>query len=109
MSSGFVTKDSLTVKPFPNPPATVAPLSSRVYHDVYDLVYQLLREKGEITLQDIARPARALFDQGDILQDGSAAYRVLYDINRKESLKIRKGTKPGQKEGQTAPVFYLSL
>ena len=109
MTSGFVSKDCVTVKRFQNPPATVAPITSQLYHDVYDLVHKMIAEKGEITVENLVPPTREMFGEGDILQDGALIYRVLYDIHQKTPFHIRKATKPGQKEGQTAPVFYLSL
>lgn len=107
MSSGFVTKDSLTVKPFPNPPATVAPLDSVAYRKVYDVVYAALHREGGMNLYNT--DVKACFEPADIIPSGAAVYRVLYDINRVEPITIRKSTKPGKLPGQTAPQFDLFL
>lgn len=108
MSSGKVTKDSLFVKPFPNPPATVAPLDSKAYHDVYDHVYEALHREGGVNLYTIG-DIKPYFKEADIAPTGSALYRVLYDINKVEPIKITMGQKVCKHNGQIAPQFIMSL
>ena len=108
-SSGVVYKDSLMIKPFKKAPATVAPLDALTYHDIYEVIYQKLHEEGGITLPEIGRIITPMFEPADLAQIGAVAYRILYDINRKEPLKTRVTRRPGQEEGLTAPVFHMSL
>jgi hypothetical protein len=111
MSCGFITKDSLQLKSFDRHLASVAPLNSKTYHDLYDVIYEALHREGGIHLGmplgngDI----RSYFEEADLVPSGAAIYRILYDINRNEPIKIHTEYKPGQKEGLTAPVFYVSL
>ena len=109
MSSGFITKDSLLVKPFEKHLATIAPLDSKAYHDLYEVIYEALHREEGINLYTPLGDIHSYFDEADLIPSGAAKYRILYDINRKEPLKIRTEYKPGQKEGLTAPVFYVSL
>lgn len=107
-SSGFVTKDSLCLKPFPNPPATIAPLDSQAYQKAYDIIYQALHQEGGVTLYTCG-DITSCFEQADLIPGGATKYRILYDINRREPLKIRVETKPSHRDEYPAPVFYLSL
>ena len=108
MSSGKVTRDSLFLKPFSNPPAKVAPLDSKAYHDVYNMVYEALHREGGINLYTLG-DVKPFFQQADIYPTGASVYRALYDIHRKEPLHIRVGEKVCDHNGKTAPQFFLSL
>lgn len=108
MSSGFVSKDGVIVRPFPEPPATVAQLDSRAYHDLYDMIYRELHREGGITKYTVG-DLKALFQPAELYPAAAAFYRILYDINKTEPVNIRVEQIPGQKEGQTAPKFYAYL
>lgn len=108
LSAGKVTKDSLFMKPFTNPPATVAPLDSKVYHDVYDMVYTKLHEEEGVTLYT-SGDSTPFFEDADLKPNGAVKYRVLYDINRREPIKFSLGEKVCQHNGRTAPQFIMHL
>ena len=45
LSAGQVFKDHYTVKPFKNPPCTVAPLTPEVYHACYEALLKELSQR----------------------------------------------------------------
>lgn len=107
-ASGLIYKDHFTIHPFKNPPATIAELTSCSYGKVYDAVYKALHKEGGVTLPTLGIDA-SFFEDADLAPTNVAVYRALYDINRKEKIKIEVKRKPGKIEGLTVPVFYLSL
>ena len=107
-STGLVYKDRYTVKPFQEQPSSIAELNSCAYGNVYDHVYKALHQEGGVTIPTLGVDA-SFFESADIAPANVAVYRALYDINRKEKIKIEVKRKPGQMEGLTAPVFYMSL
>ena len=104
----MVYKDRYTVKPFQEQPSSIAELNSCAYGKVYDHVYKALHQEGGVTIPTLGVDA-SFFESADIAPANVAVYRALYDINRKEKIKIEVKRKPGQMEGLTAPVFYMSL
>jgi len=108
MSSGKVTRNSLFLRPFANPPATVAPIDSRVYQSVYNMVYEKLHQEGGVTLYT-SGDSTPFFEEADLRPNGAVKYRVLYDINRQEPIKITMGQTVCRHNGRVAPQFILSL
>ena len=109
LSSGKVLKDSYTCKPFKEPPAQIWPFDSILLHDMYEIIYAELKKEGGTTVPEIGKIITPMFGSDKIAPIGPVIYRILYDINKKEPLKIETKYKPGQLEGTKAPVFYMSL
>ncbi len=111
LSSGYVYKDHFTCKPFKNPPLKVAPLTTKIKHDVYEIIYNALKE-GDKTYHELRKSVLPLFENDteyDCVQVAAAVYGVLYDIDRQGELKITAKYNPGVFDGLKAPVYYMSL
>ena len=108
-SSGLIKKDSLLIKPFKKAPATISPLDSITYHKLYEVIYEELHKDGGTTVPKIGTIIISMFEPADLQPVGAALYRILYDIDRNEKIKITEERIPGKLEGLTAPVFHLSL
>ena len=107
-SSGLIYKDRFTIQPFKQQPASIAPMDEKSCGKVYDAVYKALHQEGGVTIPTLGIDG-SFFEPADVASANVATYRALYDINRNEKIKIEIKRKPGQIEGLTAPVFYMSL
>ena len=110
LSCGYVYKDRFTCKAFKNPPLKVAPLSAKIKHDVYEILYNALIE-GEKTYPELRKSVLHLFDNGDYdcTQVAAAVYGVLYDLDRQGKLKINTQYNKGIFDGLKAPIYYMSI
>jgi hypothetical protein len=108
-SAGKIYKDSYTIQPFQNPPAEIWPLDSKLFHDMYEIIYAELKKEGGTTVPKIGELIYPMFGKEKLAPIGPVIYRILYDIHRNEGLKFETKYKPGQVEDKQAPVFYMSL
>ena len=110
-SSGTVYKDRFVAIPYKNAPAKIAPITNEVISDIYTCVCEVLSEKEmpfPKLVKDVIKPR---LKDGDCYQASTIAYRILYDADKKNRLKIRteRHSVDGVCDGFEAPVFMLSI
>ena len=108
LSSGYVYRDHFESYPFPEKPATVAPLSPARLARIREIVCEQL-QAGEQTIQTLAGAVRHVFDGYDCGQVGAALYQVLYELEREGHLLRERRYIKGQQEGLLAPIDYMKL
>ena len=108
-SSGLVYKDQVTIVPYKKAPATIAPLDSRTYHKLYEVIHEQLQKEEGTTVPEIGTLIFDMFEPADLVPVGAALYRIIYDIDKAEGIEITEKRQPGKLEGLTAPVFYMKL
>lgn len=108
LSGGRIYADRFTVKPYQNPPATVAPITADVAAAIHSMIERELRESPK-TMQQLNKLAKALFSPADCVPSAAAVYASLYAFEKKGQLSVTVQTHPGMHEGLTAPLFYAAL
>lgn len=108
LSAGQVFKDHYTVKPFKNPPCTVAPLTPEVYCNCYNAVVDALAEQ-DMDHDQIDRLLRPMIPGGDCPPESALDYMILNDLQKQGKLVIKTTQMPGVKEGAIRTKFIASL
>lgn len=108
VSVGQIFQDHYTVKPFKNPPCTVAPLTPAVYHDCYEALLRELSQR-DMDHDEIDRLLRPMIPGGDCPPESALDYMILNDLEKQERLVIRTTEMPGVKEGSVRTKFIASL
>lgn len=112
-SAGCVYKDQVVIKPFQNPPASVAKLDAHARYEAYRqissaLKCNLLEEEG-ISFDKMEEAMKAIFEPADCLPNALAAYEVLYSLKNQGKLEIETCRVPGAGEGMDAPEFRMRI
>ena len=108
LSAGQVFKDHYTVKPFKNPPCTVAPLTPEVYHACYEALLKELSQR-DMDHDEIDRFLRPRIPGGDCPPESALDYMILHDLQKQGRLVIKTTEMPGVKEGSVRTKFIASL
>ncbi len=109
MSYGKVFRGGFEVKPFKNPPATVAPITPEVMHTAYEKMLEVLKEPTPFVKTGLSKALAELYPKADCTQRGTVGYQVITELYRQGRLKVETRYIPGQREGLKAPIFYLSI
>ena len=110
-SSGTVYKDRFVAIPYKNAPVEVAPITNELMSEMYRGVYEALSKK-EMSYQDLLANVIKPRLKGDACyQIAAITYKILYDIDKKNRLKIRteRHSVDGVCDGFEAPIFMLSV
>ena len=107
-SYGRVFADRFEAKPFANPPATVAPMDSRLRTEAYETVVRSL-ESGAKCVSELNKLIAPLFEAADCSPTGATCYDVLYSLHRQGRLSVEVRTVDGVFDGMTAPKSYFTL
>ncbi|MBQ5821038.1 MAG: hypothetical protein IIW31_07355 [Clostridia bacterium] len=107
-SYGCVFADRFEAKPFENPPATVAPMDSRLRADAYAAVVNALKD-GAKCISELNKQIAPLFEAANCAPTGATCYDVLYSLHRQGRLAVEIRTVEGVFDGMTAPKSYFSL
>lgn len=108
LSSGQICRDHYAVRPFKNPPCTVAPLTPEVYCRCYQAVVEALEER-DMDHDEIDRLLRPMLTGGDCPPESALDYMILYDLQKQGRLIIKTTDMPGVKEGSVRTKFIASL
>lgn len=106
LSSGLVRKDGYTVKRFPNPPVTVAPITPKVWHAAYEGIQKAMREGVQ---KGFGATFKDAFEKADCTQANVVTYAVLSELYRQGRLKMETEYVPAKKEGLLAPKTKYTL
>lgn len=109
MSCGKVYRSGFTARKFQEPPAAVAPITDRVRRIAYDRIEQLLRTPMLFADMGTTEYLKPFYPAADCTQRATVAYQIISDFHRRGRLDIETRYIPGDREGLTAPKFYLSL
>jgi len=105
-SSGKISKDAVTIKPFEKAPADVAPIDSVIRNKAFALISKALSE-GEKTANELVEIIKPVFGKNQCCPALYLVYDVLYGL--KKELIINKARAEGVLKGTTAPEFRLRL
>ena len=108
LSCGEVYQDRYVVKPFAEPPCTVAPLTPKSYADSYQAVVAALGQ-GDMDHDQLDKLVRSFIKEGDCAQEAALDYQILYDLEREGRLETKLSYVPGVQEGTLRPKFTASL
>lgn len=106
--AGYVYADHFEAKPFPELPASVAPLTPSLWQRANEIIVKKLAE-GEQTVSTLAEAIRPLFEGYECGQVGAVIYAVLCELHRAGKLVQRVAYIKGQFEGLKAPETYLTI
>ncbi len=114
-SSGYVQQNAFFSRPFIAPPAKVAKIDAKTYHDAYELICDALsKEKlsfyNPVSGFDLPTSLlKPIFEESDCQQTATLSYSVLYALKREGKLNIEKTELKCPNSGRVAPHFLLSL
>ena len=108
LSCGEVYRDRYVVKPFTNPPCTVAPLTPEVYGRCYTALVEELSQR-DMDHDEIDRFLRPMISGGDCPPESALNYMILNDLQRQGRLVIKTTDMPGVREGTIRTKFVASL
>ena len=103
LTSGYVRRDSITVRPFKESVCTVTPFDTNVLVRAYKVMEEALRaEKQTVdSLRKIITPAVC---SADVTPLSLIVYEVLRAMKKEGILKMENVRRPGRIEGLTAPL-----
>ena len=108
LAAGYVFQNSFTTKPFPNPPAPIAPMEMTVRLKAYEAICARLEESPEryYPLTTVIAP---LFEGGDITHSNPLVYEILHALKKQGRLKMEKRSMPAAREDLEGYQYFLSL
>ena len=107
-SSGNVYCDHWNVKPYPIPPAKVASITPRVWHEAYTVIKSTL-VNGPKTVPELVRIVKPLFGPADCSPNAAVVYSVLYELQKQNKLAVEISLVPGIRSDLSAPLFRARL
>lgn len=106
LSSGRVTKDGFSARPYRDPPCTVAPIDARTVAEGYAAVCARL-DGGECAVGDLSKAVRPCFSEAQCVPDGALIYGILRSLLEAGKIRAEIRRRPGVREDLTAPKTYF--
>ena len=108
LSCGSVLADHYESKPILDFPGTVAPITPSAWKACYEAVIQNLSER-EMDHDELDLLVKPLLGKADCVEEATAEYAILYELQKQGRLLITKSRVPGSFEGLDAPKFRAKL
>ena len=108
LSCGEVYADRYVIKPFKNPPCTVADITPEIYAKAYAAVVEALQEQDR-DHDYLDKMIKDLFRDGDCAPEPPLDYMILNDLEKQGRLETKLTYVRGVREGTQRPKFFASL
>lgn len=108
LSCGEIYEDRYVIKPFRDPPCTVAELTPEIYAKGYAAVVEALKaqDRDHDYLDKILRD---LFRDGDCAPEAPLDYMILSELEKQGRLETKLTYVPGVQKDTLRPKFFASL
>lgn len=107
-SSGRIFCRHWISQPYDMPPAKVAPITSKMWHDAYAAIEAALKSTPQ-TVPELVRMIKPLFDSANCVPGAAVVYRILFDLEVEKRLAVGVSHVPGSRPDLTAPLFHARL